>query len=146
MIHFRTACRVSGPARAVALAGIFGIAGLAGFAKPGHADEKIKLMTTLQAATQRVIERSMIDGAIQHLDLASGKVTPLFPTENHPMVVSIGENYVLCADLTDGKGATMPVDYYLAPRGERFALIRTEIDNRAPLMALMDAGKAAAVK
>lgn len=113
---------------------------------PALAEDTTTLMTTLQAATQRVIERSMIDGAIQHLDLTTGQVTQLYPTENHPMVVSMGGNYVLCADLTDGKGNAMPVDYYLAPRGERYALIRTEINNRGPLMALMDAGKASAVK
>lgn len=113
---------------------------------PLKADENTTLMTALQAATQRVIERSMVDGAIQHLDLSTGQVTPLYPTENHPMVVSMGANFVLCADLTDGAGNDMPVDYYLAPRGDRFALIRTEVNNRAPLMALMDAGKAKPVK
>ncbi|MGV6813272.1 MAG: hypothetical protein ACWA47_13565 [Brevirhabdus sp.] len=109
-------------------------------------DDMTKLITTLQAATQRVIERSMIDGAIQHLDLNTGEMTSLYPTENHPMVVALGDNYVLCADLSDGKGNSMPVDYYLTQNGNRFALVRTEINNRQPLKALMKAGKAHPVK
>ncbi len=54
----------------------------------------------------------------------------------------MGDVYVMCATLVDAEGREVPVDYYLVESGGRFSVVRMEIDNRTPLQALMDAGRA----
>ncbi len=96
----------------------------------------------LQAAMQQHIERSLVDGAILHLDTETGKVRSLYPTQAHTMIIAMGDNFVLCTDLRDKAGNTMPLDLYMAPRGRSFTVFHTEIDNRAPLKTFMRKGLA----
>lgn len=101
-----------------------------------------ELRTQLQATLQRNLGRSMLGGALPHVDLQTGEVTRFYPTENHEIILRIGDIYVMCATLVTEDGREVPVDYYIAESDGRFGVIRTEIDNRAPLHALMDAGRA----
>lgn len=96
----------------------------------------------LQAALQRNLGRTMIEGALPHLDLSTGSLARFYPTDNHEIILKMDDVYVMCATLVDDSGREATVDYYLAQSGDRFSVIRTEIDNRAPLKALMDTGKA----
>lgn len=111
-------------------------------ALPAHAQSLTELRTQLQAALQRNLGRSMQAGALPHIDLKTGAVTRYYPTENHEIILRLDEVYVMCATLVTEDGAKALVDYYLTESGGRFAVIRTEINNRAPLRALMDAGRA----
>jgi len=101
-----------------------------------------ELRTQLQATLQRSLGRSMLGGALPHVDLRTGKVTRYYPTENHEIILELGDIYVMCATLVTENGREAPVDYYIAESDGRFGVIRMEIDNRAPLHALMDAGRA----
>ncbi|MGR3463082.1 MAG: hypothetical protein ACU0B5_06860 [Roseovarius sp.] len=101
-----------------------------------------ELRTRLQATLQRSLNRSMLGGALPDIDLATGAVTRYYPTENHEIILELGDVYVMCATLVTEDGREAPVDYYIAESDGRFGVIRTEIDNRAPLRALMDAGRA----
>ena len=96
----------------------------------------------LQAALQSTLGRSLIDGALRHIDLTDGKITVYYPEEMHEKIVKLGDTYIMCATLISTEGQEAPVDYYLSPANGRYVVIRTEIDNRAPLQALIDAGKA----
>ena len=102
-----------------------------------------ELRTQLQATLQRSLGRSMLGGALPHVDLATGTVTRYYPTENHEIILKMDDIYVMCATLMTEDGREAPVDYYIAQSDGRFGIIRMEIDNRAPLKALMDAGRAA---
>lgn len=113
-----------------------------GWGSDVRAQSLTELRTQLQAALQRNLGRSMIDGALPHLDLETGEVTRFYPTENHEMILALGDVFVMCATLEAEDGTVTEVDYYIAGTAPRFAVIRTEIDNRAPLKALMAAGKA----
>ena len=84
----------------------------------------------------------MIGGALPHLDLTTGQLTRFYPTENHEIILKMDEVYVMCATLLGPDGREVPVDYYISQNGGRYGVIRTEIDNRTPLKALMDAGRA----
>ncbi len=95
---------------------------------------------------QRGLDASLIHGAVQHVDLATGEITSFYPVENHPMVLKLGDLYVLCSDLMSKDGARVTVDCSFAPVGETCAVIQTEIDNRPPLDALMKAGKVTRLK
>ncbi len=94
----------------------------------------------LQAAMQQHLDRQLIDGAVLDLDLETGEIKRLFPTKAHPMILTMGENYVLCATLNDLDGNEYLADYYMAPNDGEFVVIRTEIDNRDMLKKLMQAG------
>jgi hypothetical protein len=96
----------------------------------------------LQAAMQMHIQRNLVNGAILHLDTKTGDVRPLYPTQAHPMVIAMGENFVLCTDLRDKAGKARPLDLYMAPSGRSFTVFHTEIDNRAPLTKLIKKGLA----
>lgn len=96
----------------------------------------------LQAAMQQHIQRNLVNGAILHLDTETGDVRPLYPTQAHPMVIAMGDNYVLCTDLSDKSGKTLPLDLYMAPNGRSFTVFHAEIDNRAPLKKFMKDGLA----
>lgn len=101
-----------------------------------------ELRTQLQATLQRSLGRSMLGGALPHVDLQTGTVTRYYPTENHEIILKMDDVYVMCATLMSEDGREAPVDYYIAQADGRFGIIRMEIDNRAPLKALMDAGRA----
>lgn len=121
---------------------VFLFLGLLSLVSTGAAANGVVDKARLQAAMQQHIERSLIDGAILHLDTETGEVRTLYPTQAHPMIVSMGNNFVLCADLRDKSGKTMPLDLYMAPSGRSFKVFHSEIDNRAPLMAFMNKGLA----
>ncbi len=100
----------------------------------------------LQAAMQQHIERSLVNGAILHLDTDTGEVRALYPTQAHPMIISLGENFVLCADLRDKAGNTMPLDLYMAQSGRSYKVFHSEINNRVPLKKFIKKGLAKPVR
>lgn len=105
-----------------------------------------EVRTLLQATLQRTLGRTMIDGALHHVDLETGALRAYYPTENHEIILRMGDVYVMCATLVSDDGREVPVDYYIAAAGGRFGVVRTEIDNRAPLHALMERGTAERLK
>ncbi len=94
----------------------------------------------LQAAMQRYLDSQLVEGAILDLSLETGEIRKLYPVESHPMILTMGDNFVLCATLSDVEGNKSTIDYYFAPRGDDYVMFRAEIDNRKPLRALMKAG------
>ena len=89
---------------------------------------------------QQHIERQLVNETILHLDVESGEVKTFYPTQAHPMILQMGEHFVLCADLRDEAGKSTPLDLYMAPKGKRFVVYHTEIGNRKPLKRLMKKG------
>jgi hypothetical protein len=95
----------------------------------------------LQSAMAQHIDRQLVEGAYMDVDLTSGDVRKLVPAKNHPMVLQMGDSFVLCTDFKTKAGESVNVDFYVARRGKAFVIFRSEIANRAPLEALMAAGK-----
>ena len=94
---------------------------------------------------QAHIDRTTTAGVYPKLDLASGHVTKLHPVTGHPMILRMGDDYVLCADFRDAAGKPVNVDFYLAPREKGVTVFQVEVANRAPLEALMKAGSVRAL-
>jgi len=94
----------------------------------------------LHAAMQQHIQRNVVDGAILHFDTKTGEVNPLYPTEAHPMVITMGDHFVLCTDLRNKLGEAMPLDLYMTRKGRSYIVFHSEINNRAPLHRLLDKG------
>lgn len=97
--------------------------------------------TELQAAMRQHIDRQVVNGMYLHMNLSTGTVEAFSPAKAHPMMFEFGDHYVLCTDFKDKDGKATVVDFYVAKRGKNFAVFQTEINNRAPLMKLMEAGK-----
>ncbi|GKQ58795.1 hypothetical protein QMTAC487_26550 [Sphaerotilus sp. FB-3] len=95
----------------------------------------------LQSFLQTHVDRLLVDGAFLWLDLPTGEVRKLYPTTAHPMIMTFGSHYVLCSEFRDSAGKPIEMDFYTAARGNGHIVFRTEVANRAPLMALMDKGK-----
>lgn len=100
----------------------------------------------LQAAMQQHIETLTIDGAILHLDTASGEVVELFPTQAHPVIMTMGDHFVLCADLKNAAGRSLPIDLYMTADGQRYVAFHTEIDNRSALQEMIKRGQVQQLK
>lgn len=99
-----------------------------------------ELRVLLQVAMQTHIDRITVAGRYPVVDLKSGAVRSLHPAATHPMVLRMGEYYVLCADFRDDAGQPVNVDFYVAKGDKRFTVFQVEVANRAPLDSLMKAG------
>lgn len=95
----------------------------------------------LQAAMQRHIDQQSIGGVYLHLDHKTGKIKKLHAVTAHPMIMQMGDNFVLCFDFRDDAGGKVNVDFYMAPKKKSFVVFHAAIDDRAFLNGLMDAGK-----
>ena len=100
----------------------------------------------LQAAMQKSISRQLIDGNFHYFDTKKDKIVALYPYKAHPMILTMGSDFILCSDFRDADGKKINIDFYVARRGKSFVVIDTVVDNRAPIKRLMKAGKVAVVK
>ncbi|WP_322586980.1 hypothetical protein [Sphaerotilus sp.] len=114
---------------------------LAGALPALAADPNATLRVKLQSFLQVHVDRLLVDGAFLWLDLSTGEVRKLYPTTPHPMIMVFGAHCVLCSEFRDSAGKPVEMDFYTAVRGNGHVVFRTEVANRAPLMALMDKGK-----
>jgi len=112
---------------------------------PGvHAGQAIGLdqKASLQAAMQQHINRNLVNDAYLQLNMETGEVRPLHPVTAHPIILKMGEYFVLCADFRDEKGNSVNVDFYLARQDQSYVVFHSAVDERDQLMALMKQGKA----
>ncbi len=108
---------------------------------PADQISKLSQKTALQAAMQKHIERSLVDGSYLHFDMAKGVVRELALVKAHPVILKMGKYFVLCSDFQDKDGKSINIDYYFARRGKSYVVFHSEVDNRDQLMALVKKGK-----
>jgi hypothetical protein len=94
----------------------------------------------LQAGMQKHIEDHLVQGAYLHLDGKSGKVQKLFPDTPHPMILTMGEYFVLCSNFRDAKGKEINVDFYMARKGSGYMVFKAAVEDRDSLKRLMRNG------
>ncbi|MCB1472159.1 MAG: hypothetical protein H6878_02620 [Rhodobiaceae bacterium] len=95
----------------------------------------------LQATMAAYIESHSVGGIVPHVRLDTGETVNLSPAKAHPMILQMGDQYVLCTDFRDPHGNFVNIDFYVARRGGEFVVFQTEVDNRGPLKALVQDGK-----
>jgi hypothetical protein len=95
----------------------------------------------LQAAMQSHIDGNLVDGAYLDLKEESGSVAVLYPSKAHPMILRMGNFFVLCTDFRNADGQNVNVDFYVARDAEKIVVFHASIDERAKLEVLMKAGK-----
>ncbi len=96
----------------------------------------------LQAAMFQHIDSQLVNGAFLRLNAKEGRSEPLAPTKSHPMILRMGENFVLCSDFRGADGKDVNIDFYMARAGTKYVVFHTEVGNRTPLEQMMSSGKA----
>lgn len=99
----------------------------------------------LQAAMRQHIDRQLVQGAFMWFDAKAGAVGKLFPTKSHPMILSYGDHFILCADFRDGAGKDVNIDFYVARRAAGFVVFHTAVADRGVVEKLMKEGAAVAL-
>ena len=118
-----------------------GFSVLLGFPLSGSWALDLSDKAALQAAMQLHIDRNLVDGSYLHLQPENGEVRRLQPVTPHPMIMKIGQYFVLCFDFRDAKGKAVEIDFYLARRNRSFFVFHVAIEDRAMFKRLMKAGK-----
>ena len=95
----------------------------------------------LQAAMQQYIERNLVDGAYLTLNRQTGEVERLYPLKAHPLIMQMGEQFVLCSDFNDSTGKSVNVDFYFTRSGDTYVVVAAAVDDRAMLERWMKEGK-----
>lgn len=95
----------------------------------------------LQAAMVQHIDARTTDGLFPYVDLTAGRLVEYAPAKSHPMMFRMGDLYVLCTDFKAPDGTSTNVDFYVRRQGRSYAVVDTQIANRAPLKKLMAEGK-----
>lgn len=101
---------------------------------------------SIQASMQRHVDGQLIDGVLLYLDQKDGDIQRLHPVTAHPMILTMGDHYVLCFDFRDDSGKNVPVDYYMARRDGEYVVFHTAIADRTLLKRLMSEGKVARLR
>ncbi len=94
----------------------------------------------LYAAMQQAIDRNLVDGKYLHFSEKTAEVQTLYPAKVHPMIMLMGEHFVLCTDFRTVKGQSVNVDFYVSRRDGSFFVFDSVVDNRVPLKRLMKNG------
>lgn len=115
------------------------VASLATIASPGHS-ARVGEKAALQAAMQQHIDRNLVKGAFLHLE-ATGRVRPLYPLRAHPMILRMGDYFVLCSDFKDVAGKSVNVDFYMARDDDSYVIFHLAIDDRVTLERWLSEGK-----
>ncbi len=105
-------------------------------------NEKIMLQATMQQA----IAETLIDGKYLYLDAKAAKVEAIYPAKTHPMIMRMGDHFILCTDFRNAEGKPVNVDFYISRRDDAFVVFDTVVANRAPIAQMMKSGQVEIVK
>lgn len=105
----------------------FAVVALALAVMPARAESEVPAAEAigLQAAMQRYIESNLVNGALLHIDVATGIVHSYYPAKAHPKIMAIGKYYYLCANFRDEKGQEVMFNFYVARDGKRYVFFHT---------------------
>lgn len=125
--------------RVIAMAGLIALGIMTSAANAGDKVSTTKKIM-LQATMQQSIARQLVDGKYYYFDAKAAKVHALYPGKTHPMIMRMGEHFILCTNFRKDDGKAVNVDFYVARQGDSFVIFDTVVDNRAPIKQLMKAG------
>jgi hypothetical protein len=112
-----------------------------GSALAASARSSAQVKVSLQVAMQQHIDRSLVNGIYLYLDPTTGDVTNLYPVSPHPIIMRMGEFFVLCSNFRDDNGITVNVDFYMAQAKQGYKVFHTAVAQRDLLEQLIKAGK-----
>ena len=120
------------------LALVVSLAVMTGSAHSAPVSEK----AALQAAMQQHIDRNLVEGAFLHLDMDTGQVRRLYPVSPHPVILRMGDYFILCSNFRDAAGESVNVDFYVARNADSYVIFHTAVDDRLMLERWLSDGVA----
>lgn len=90
---------------------------------------------------QRHIDSGMVNGNYLQLNETTGQVRELRPLAAHPIILRMGEYFVLCSDFRNRDGQNVNIDFYLAEKGRGYFVFDEMVEQRELVKRLMKAGK-----
>ncbi len=87
----------------------------------------------LQTEIRSYIARKIDSGIYTFFDEKSGETVPLRIKAIHPVVLSRGKRFLLCADFIDANGEDVVIDYVVLPTATGY-LVEKEIEGQRPRM------------
>lgn len=112
---------------------------LAAVASPGQS-ARVGEKAALQAAMQQHIDRNLVEGAFLHLEVETGQIRRLYPLRAHPMILRMGDYFVLCSDFKDKAGKSVNVDFYMARDDDAYVVFHAAFDDRGTLERWLSEG------
>lgn len=100
-------------------------------------------LVELQAAMQSHIDQSIVNGALLAIDANTGNLNQYYPTKAHPKVMTMGDNFVLCAEVVDDDGKESMANFYVAREGSRYVVFQTTFGADPALERMMKDGRVA---
>ena len=100
----------------------------------------------LQATMQQSIARNLINGRYFYFDVRKSEVNAIYPAKTHPMILEMGDHFILCTDFRNGDGDAVNVDFYVTRKDDTFVVFDTVVENRTPIERMMKAGLVKMVK
>ena len=122
------------------ICGLALVVSLVAATSPGHS-ARVGEKAALQATMQQHIDRNLVKGAFLHLDTETGQVRRLYPLRAHPMILRMGEYFVLCSDFRDVAGKSVNVDFYVARDADSYVIFHSAVDDRGSLERWLSEGK-----
>lgn len=99
-------------------------------------------LMALQVTMQSHIDASLVDGAMLYMDPETGNVMHYYPTKAHPKVMSLGDNFVMCAEVVDDMNKASMANFYITRSGAHFVVFQTTVGTDPTLQKLMKDGRA----
>lgn len=100
----------------------------------------------LQATMQQSIESKLVDGKFYFFDPKVGRIRSLFPAKPHPLILSIGDHFIVCADFRNADGESVNVDFFVARQDNGFVIFDTVVDDHEAITKLMETGDVSVVR
>ena len=112
--------------------------GLLLFSLPGTAAEiSPEIQVQLQAAMQQYIDQVSTEGAYTYIDYKSEDLKTVYPANVHPMVLSLGKDYFVCAEMVDENGSHITADFLVRKFGDDYRVVQMILDNRPVVESAM---------
>lgn len=100
-------------------------------------------LVALQAAMQGHIDQSVVNGALLAIDAKTGELNHYYPTKAHPKVMTMGDNFVMCAEVVDDDGKGSMANFYVAREGSRYVIFQSTFGADPALDQMMKDGRVA---
>lgn len=95
------------------------------------------LRVALQSAMLRHVDGVLTDGAYTYLDRDTDALRTLYPANVHPMIVPVGEDFFVCAEMVDEGGETVTADFLVRRIGDNWRVVQMIVNDRASVDGLM---------
>jgi hypothetical protein len=102
------------------------------------ADLSVEIQVKLQAAMVTHVDAVVVDGAYTYVDTQSGRLKTVYPSNVHPFVLEIGDDFFVCSEMISEVGETVTADFLVRNFEGSFRVVQMIIDNRAAVESAVE--------